>query len=83
MTEARPAMWLVEDDDTRIYLLGTMHALPAGTEWDRGQVARAIADADELILELSPEQLAAAGGVFRNLAPRKAPLAIDKRLAGP
>jgi len=83
VTEARPAMWLVEDDDTRIYLLGTMHALPAGMDWDHGQIARAIADADELVLELSPEQLAAAGGVFQTLAPRDAPLAIDRRLAAP
>ena len=78
--EARPAMWLVEDDDTGIYLLGTMHALPAGTGWDGGQVGKAIASADELILELSPEQLAAVGAEFQRLAPRTAPLAIDQRL---
>jgi len=34
--KAKPAMWLVEDADTRIYLLGTMHALPRGTDWDDG-----------------------------------------------
>lgn len=73
-------MWLVEDDDTRLYLLGTMHALPAGTDWDEGAVGKAIAAADELILELSPEQLAAAGAEFQRLAPRSAPLPIDQRL---
>lgn len=80
---AKPAMWLVADDDTRIFLLGTMHALPAGTEWDGGEVGKAIASADELILELSPDQLAAVGAEFQRLAPREAPLAMDKRLPAP
>lgn len=75
-------MWLVEDDDTRIYMLGTMHALPRGTNWDAGKVADAISAADELVMELSPAELAVAGGVFRKLAPRDAPLAIDARLSG-
>ena len=73
-------MWLAADDDTQIYLLGTMHALPAGTEWDRGKVARAVDRADELVLELAPDQLADAGKEFQRLAPRRAPLAMDERL---
>ena len=73
-------MWLVEDADTRIFLLGSMHALPAGTRWDGGKVGAAIAAADELVLELAPDQLAAAGDVFRELAPRSAPLAMERRL---
>lgn len=75
-------MWLVEDDDTRIYILGTMHALPRGTDWEAGKVAAAIDAADELVMELSPAELAAAGNVFRELAPRTTPLAIEKRLSG-
>ncbi|MGN6689998.1 MAG: TraB/GumN family protein [Sphingopyxis sp.] len=78
--EARPALWLVEDADTRIYLLGTMHALPAGTDWDGGKVADAIRAADELMLELSPRELAAASAVFEELAPRSTPLAMNARL---
>lgn len=75
-------MWLVADDDTRIYLLGTMHALPRGTDWHGGKVAAAIATADELVMELSPAQAAAAGPAFQKLAPRTAPLPIDARLRG-
>lgn len=78
---AKPAMWLVEDADTRIYMLGTMHALPAGTDWNRGKIAAAAASADELMLELSPQQLAEAGAVFQALAPRDKPLAMEKRLS--
>lgn len=77
---AKPAMWLVEDDDTRLYLLGTMHALPATTDWDHGKVGAAIAAADELVLELSPAELAKVVGVFQRLAPRTAPLPVERRL---
>lgn len=80
--KARPAIWLVEDSDTHIYILGTMHALPPGTDWDGGKVAEAIDAADELVMELSPTELAAAGGVFQELAPRNKPLAIETRLQG-
>lgn len=73
-------MWLVADDDTQIHILGAMHALPRGTDWDGGKVTDAVGAADELVMELSPAELADAGAVFQTLAPRTAPLAIDKRL---
>ena len=75
-------MWMVADADTKIYILGTMHALPRGTDWDEGRVANAIEAADELMMELSPAELAAAGETFRQLAQRDAPLAIEARLSG-
>ncbi|WP_235534036.1 MULTISPECIES: TraB/GumN family protein [unclassified Sphingopyxis] len=81
--QAKPAMWLVADDDTQIYMLGAMHALPRGTDWHGDKVADAIGSADELVMELSPEELAEAGGVFQSLAPRTAPLAMEKRLPPP
>ena len=76
-------MWLVADDDTQIYILGAMHALPRGPDWDGGKVAAAIGTADELVMELSPDELAKAGAVFQSLAPRTAPLAMEKRLPAP
>ena len=76
-------MWLVADDDTQIYMLGAMHALPRGTDWDGGEVADAIGKADELVMELSPDELAGAAVVFQSLAPRTAPLAMEKRLPAP
>ena len=76
-------MWLVADDDTQIYMLGAMHALPRGTDWGGGKVADAIGSADELVMELAPEELAEAGGIFQSLAPRTAPLAMEKRLPPP
>lgn len=78
--KARPAMWLAEDADTRLYLLGTMHILPRGTDWDGFAVGDAVAAADELVMELSPRELARAGEVFNALAPRDTPLAMAERL---
>lgn len=75
-------MWLVADADTKIYILGTMHALPRGTDWGAGRVGSAITAADELMMELSPAELAAAGEIFQTLAPRETPLAIEERLSG-
>lgn len=81
--DARPAMWLVADEDTRIYLLGTMHALPRGLNWDGGAVAKAIAEADMLILELAPSQSAKVGDIFSELSRRVDPMPVEKRLGAP
>ena len=47
----RPALWLLSDGDTRIYLLGTTHVLPPNFQWRSEAVNRAIAEADELVME--------------------------------
>lgn len=46
-----PAMWVVRDADTTIYLFGTFHALNADTRWFEGPVRDAFGSADELVLE--------------------------------
>lgn len=79
---ARPAIWRVSDTDTTIYLLGSMHALPAGTRWDGGVVGQAITQADSLVLELAPAEVTRAGPAFARLAPRSSPLAVERRLTG-
>ena len=54
--EARPAMWRVSDGDTTIYLLGSIHLLPAGINWRTPLIERAIATSDTLVLESSPDE---------------------------
>lgn len=49
---ASPALWQVADEDTTIYLFGTVHALPAGVEWFRGPIASAFEGSDELVTEI-------------------------------
>ena len=48
---AHPAMWVLRDADTTIYLFGTFHALDGKSEWFTGNVRTAFSSADELVLE--------------------------------
>ena len=56
-TEAGPALWKVADEDTTIYLFGTVHALPKDVEWFRGPIATALASAQVLVTEIPPGAL--------------------------
>ena len=47
-----PALWKVADEDTTIYLFGTVHALPDGVEWYRGSIETALGSADTLVTEI-------------------------------
>jgi uncharacterized protein YbaP (TraB family) len=55
----RPALWKVADEDTTIYLFGTVHALPPGVPWYRDKVAVAFEESKELITEIVDEDQAA------------------------
>lgn len=49
--QARPAMWVVRDHDTTIYLFGTFHALDGRSNWFDNEVRDAFSSSDQLILE--------------------------------
>lgn len=49
---ARPALWKVADEDTTVYLFGTIHLLPKGIEWYTGPLVPAFEGADELVTEI-------------------------------
>ncbi len=49
---AGPALWQVSDEDTTIYLFGTVHALPEGIEWYTGPVRSALEGSDMLVTEI-------------------------------
>jgi uncharacterized protein YbaP (TraB family) len=51
-----PAMFVVKDSDTTIYIFGTFHALDGKTEWFKDRVRSAFESSNELVLEtLVPE----------------------------
>lgn len=56
---ARPALWVVKDKDTTIYLFGTIHLLRPGIEWLEGARKTAFDSAKELVLEIGDEPDAA------------------------
>lgn len=49
---ARPALWKVADEDTTIWLFGTIHILPPGIDWYAGPVASALQSSDTLVTEV-------------------------------
>lgn len=52
-----PALWKVADEDTTIYLFGTVHALPKDVEWYRGPIAEALGAAQVLVTEVPTREL--------------------------
>lgn len=51
-----PAMFVVKDADTTIYIFGTFHALDGKSEWFKDRVRNAFESSNELVLEtLVPE----------------------------
>jgi uncharacterized protein YbaP (TraB family) len=52
-----PAMFVVRDTDTTVYIFGTFHALDGRSQWFGSQVRDAFEQSDELVLEtLVPER---------------------------
>jgi uncharacterized protein YbaP (TraB family) len=67
---ADPALWVVKDKDTTIYLFGTIHALKPQLSWFDSAVRNAFDASGQLVLEIplpSPEEAKAVIG----------PLAVD------
>jgi uncharacterized protein YbaP (TraB family) len=57
---AEPAMWVIRDQDSTIYLIGTAHLLRHEVEWNSPKLKKAFADSSELWLEVpDPEDTAA------------------------
>jgi uncharacterized protein YbaP (TraB family) len=68
---ASPAMWVVKDKDTKIYLFGTVHALDGKQDWFNDEVKTAYDSSQEIVIEaLMPEASEIPGKVM--------PLALDK-----
>ncbi len=52
VVQARPALWVVRDADTTIYLFGTIHLLKPEIRWFQGPVRKAFDSAQEIVLEI-------------------------------
>jgi len=71
--DADPALWVMRDADTTVYLFGTVHLLPAGLSWFDDAVAKAFDASDELQMEILPIEDPA------SLAPLIMKLAVDPK----
>lgn len=61
-SDPHPALWLLADEDTKIYLFGTIHVLPPGFRWRSAAFDKAAAEASELVVEtyVAPDSAEAA-----------------------
>lgn len=50
--DADPALWVLKDDDTTIYMFGTVHILKPGMTWFDEAVRDAFDRSDELVIEM-------------------------------
>jgi uncharacterized protein YbaP (TraB family) len=50
---AEPAMWVIKDADSTIYLIGTMHLLKHDAEWNAEKVKKTVHESTELWLEVA------------------------------
>jgi len=68
LTDVDPALWVVKDADTTIYLFGTVHILKPGLGWFDDGIKEAFDKSDRLILELVEPPAAEAQALFGKLA---------------
>lgn len=50
--DAHPALWVVKDKDTTIYLFGTIHVLSPDLDWFKGPVKQAFDASSEMVTEI-------------------------------
>jgi uncharacterized protein YbaP (TraB family) len=80
ITNAKPAMWVVKDADTTIYLFGTVHVLRPDMQWFNGSVKTAFDSSSELIVEMIEPDAATAQKVVIEKAIDKDGPALTKKL---
>ncbi|MEO5707381.1 MAG: TraB/GumN family protein, partial [Alteraurantiacibacter sp.] len=64
-----PALWELRDEDTTIYLFGTVHVLPEGLDWFDARLARTFTSADEIVTEIDTTDVAAVSAAILSAAP--------------
>ena len=66
--DAHPALWVVRDADTTIYLFGSVHVLRPGLRWFNGPVRKAFDASDQLVLEILEPPRDEMGAIRNELA---------------
>lgn len=80
-TGADPALWVVKDEDTTIYLFGTVHVLKPGLSWFDEAVKDAFDKSDQLMLEMvMPEDQAELANTTMALAVDQSGKTLSSRL---
>nr|WP_294809819.1 TraB/GumN family protein [uncultured Sphingomonas sp.] len=78
--DADPALWVVKDADTTIYLFGTVHVLKPGLSWFDEAVKAAFDKSDELVLEMLEPDAATMQGLIMKTALNPAGPTLTEKL---
>jgi uncharacterized protein YbaP (TraB family) len=78
-----PALWVVKDADTTIYLFGTVHVMKAGLGWFDEAVKSAFDASGELVLEMVEPPEAELRAIVMRLAVAKDGKALTEKLPEP
>jgi hypothetical protein len=74
LPDADPAMWVVRDEDTTLYLFGTFHLMDGKADWFNDEVKEAFDRSQELVVEVDlPEDQAALAAQFQPLIVKYGP----------
>lgn len=84
-----PALWKVSDEDTTIYLFGTVHVLPSDLVWYDAEIDQALSASDTIVTEIAmdpateakQQTLAQQKGVFTNGTTLRSLLNDEQRVA--
>lgn len=78
--DADPALWVVKDQDTTVYLFGTVHVLKPGLGWFDEDVKKAYDRSGEVVIEMiSPEPAAMQAAVMAKAVDADGP-ALTRKL---
>ncbi len=76
-----PALWVVKDEDTTIYLFGTVHILKPGLTWFDEAVKEAFDASDELVIEMIEPDPAAMMKIVNDMAIDKTGVPLRDKLS--
>jgi uncharacterized protein YbaP (TraB family) len=75
-----PALWVISDDDTTIYLFGTIHLLKPGLTWFDEAVKTAFDSSEELVIEMIQPAPAEMVKIVNDLAIDKSGISLRDKL---
>ena len=81
LPDADPAMWVVKDQDTTIYLFGTVHALDGKKDWFNEEVKTAYDKSKEVVFEILMPDPAKAQAAIMERAVDKSGTTLSSRLS--
>lgn len=78
--DADPALWVIRDEDTTIYLFGTVHILKPGMTWFDEAVKTSFDASDELVVEMIKPDPAEMMRIVNDLAIDRTGIALRDKL---